>query len=56
MFTVIEKKIVQAALTREAEAIKRFIAKAQGNMKEAAEQDLVALGKVQDKVSSTKPV
>lgn len=56
MFTTAEKKIVSAALAREVEAIKRFIAKAQGNMKEAAEADLLATVKVAEKVSTTKPV
>lgn len=55
MFSAAEKAIVMAALTRETEAIKRFIKGANGAMKEAGEQDLIAVGKVVDKVRVLKP-
>jgi hypothetical protein len=56
MFSGSEKVIVMAALTRETEAVKRFIKGAPANLREAAEQDLIALGKVVDKVRLTKAV
>lgn len=56
MFSIAEKVIVMAALTRETEAIKRFIVKASASMKVAAEEDLIAIGKVTDKVRLSKTV
>lgn len=54
MFTVAEKKLVEAALVREIAAIERFVRKSVGAMKEAAEVDMVNVGKVLDKVRASK--
>lgn len=56
MFNSEEKSIVLASLTREMEAVERFIKKASGHMKESAEKDLAVVGKVADKVRASPVV